>query len=61
MKAVILAAGRGRRLEVLTRHRPKCLIDVGGKPLLYRYFDVLAHLGVTRICMVVGYKQEHVR
>ncbi|MDE0144804.1 MAG: NTP transferase domain-containing protein [Nitrospira sp.] len=61
MKAVILAAGRGRRLDVVTMHRPKCLIDVGGKPLLYRYFDALAHLGVTRICMVVGYKQEHVR
>ena len=61
MKAVILAAGRGRRLDVLTRHHPKCLIDVGGKPLLYRYFDALAHLGVTRICIVVGYKQERVR
>jgi len=61
MKAVILAAGRGRRLDVVTIHRPKCLIDVGGKPLLYRYFDALAHLGVTRICMVVGYKQEHIR
>ncbi len=61
MKAVILAAGRGRRLDVVTMHRPKCLIDVGGKPLLYRYFDALAHLGVTRICMVVGYKQEPIR
>ena len=61
MKAVILAAGRGRRLQDLTGHRPKCLIDVGGKPLLYRYFDALAHLGVTRICMVVGYEQEPIR
>ncbi len=61
MKAVILAAGRGRRLGGVTMHRPKCLIDVGGKPLLYRYFDALAHLGVTRICMVVGYRQEHIR
>lgn len=61
MKAVILAAGRGRRLDVLTRHRPKCLMDVGGKPLLSRYFDALVHLGVTRICVVVGYKQEHIR
>ena len=61
MKAVILAAGLGRRLHVLTQHRPKCLIEIGGKPLLYRYFDALLHLGVTRICLVVGYKQECIR
>ena len=61
MKAVILAAGLGRRLHVLTRHRPKCLIEIGGKPLLHRYFDSLLPLGVTRICLVVGYKQEDIR
>ncbi len=61
MKAVILAAGRGRRLDVVTRHCPKCLIAVGGKPLLYRYVDALVDLGVTRIGLVVGYKQEDIR
>lgn len=61
MKAVILAAGLGRRLHVLTRHRPKCLLEIGGKPLLHRYFDSLLPLGVTRICLVVGYKQEDIR
>ena len=58
MKAVILAAGVGRRLHTLTQYRPKCLIEIGGRPLLYRYFDALLHLGVTRICLVVGYKRE---
>lgn len=61
MKAVILAAGLGRRLHVLTRHRPKCLLEIGGKPLLYHYFDSLSPLGLTRICLVVGYKQECIR
>ena len=61
MKAVILAAGRGRRLQAMTRHCPKCLLEIGGKPLLYRYFDSLLPLGVTRICVVVGYKQESIR
>ena len=61
MKAVILAAGRGRRLHVLTRYRPKCLLEIGGKPLLHRYFDSLLPLGVTRMCVVVGYKQESIR
>ncbi len=57
MKAVILAAGIGRRLHVLTQHRPKCLIEIGGRSLLYRCFDALRRCGVTRICLVVGYKQ----
>ena len=58
MKAVILAAGRGRRLRA---GRPKCLTEVGGRPLLYRYFDSLWSLGVTRTCLVVGYEQEAIR
>ena len=37
------------------------MIEIGGKPLLYRYFDSLLHVGVTRICLVVGYKQECIR
>ena len=61
MKAVILAAGLGRRLHVVTRHHPKCLIEIGEMPLLYRYFDSLLHLNVPRICLVVGYKQELIR
>ncbi len=59
MKAVMLAAGRGRRLHVL--HRPKCLLEIGGQPLLYRYFDSLLSLGVHRIVLVVGYQQERIR
>ena len=61
MKAVILAAGVGRRLRALTPRRPKCLIEIGGRSLLSRYFDVLVDLGLTRICLVVGYKHELIR
>ena len=61
MKAVILAAGVGRRLRALTQRRPKCLIEIGGRSLLSRYFDVLLDLGLTRICLVVGYKHELIR
>ena len=61
MNAVILAAGVGRRLHVLTQHHPKCLLSIGGKTLLIRYLDSLKTLGVSRITIVVGYKQELIR
>lgn len=61
MKAVILAAGVGKRLWSITQHRPKCLIEFSGKSLLARHLDVLASLGVRRTTLVVGYKQEMIR
>jgi GTP:adenosylcobinamide-phosphate guanylyltransferase len=61
MKAVILAAGVGKRLWPITQHRPKCLIEIGGETLLHRYLEALASLGIQRADIVVGYKQEMIR
>lgn len=61
MKAVILAAGVGKRLWPVTQHRPKCLIEIGGQTLLHRYLDSLASLGIQRADIVVGYKQDMIR
>ena len=61
MNAVILAAGVGRRLHILTQNHPKCLLPVGGKSLLVRYLDCLQILGMSCITIVVGYKQELIR
>lgn len=61
MKAVILAAGVGKRLWQITQHRPKCLIEIGGRSLLHRYLEALAGLGVRRADIVVGYRQEMIR
>jgi choline kinase len=61
MKAIILAAGVGKRLWPITQHRPKCLIEIGGKTLLHRYLEALASLGIQRADIVVGYKQEMIR
>ncbi|MDF0645360.1 MAG: phosphocholine cytidylyltransferase family protein [Nitrospira sp.] len=61
MKAVILAAGVGKRLWPLTQHRPKCLIEIGGRSLLHRYLRSLGEVGVARADIVVGYKQEMIR
>jgi L-glutamine-phosphate cytidylyltransferase len=61
MKAIILAAGVGKRLWEVTQHRPKCLIEIGGRSLLHRYLESLANVGVRRVDVVVGYKQDMIR
>lgn len=49
MKAMILAAGFGTRLQPLTQHRPKALIPVAGRPLIDRTIDYLESYGVEEI------------
>lgn len=58
MKAVILAAGVGKRLGAVTGNRPKCLLEVGGRSLLVRYLDALLEAGVKSAVLVVGHRQE---
>jgi len=54
LKAVVLAAGEGRRLEPLTRRRPKPLLPVAGVPLIRRIAEQLRATGVGEICVVTG-------
>ena len=53
MKAIILAAGKGTRLDGAAV-KPKCLVDVGGSTLLHRQIETLRSLNVTKIVVVVG-------
>lgn len=55
---IILAAGQGTRLRPLTDDRPKCLVEIHGKPLLEWQLDVARSEGVDDITVVRGYKQE---
>lgn len=61
MKAVILAAGRGVRLELSGWSDPKCLLPVRGTTVLDNMLDALETHGVSDIVVVVGYRQELVR
>ena len=61
MQAVILAAGVGSRLESLTNGRPKCLAEVGGRPLVLHQLDALSDHGIGPVLMVVGHQHEAVR
>ncbi|MCX8175861.1 MAG: sugar phosphate nucleotidyltransferase [Candidatus Bathyarchaeota archaeon] len=60
MKAVILAAGVGERLQPLTLTKPKPLLPVCGKPLLSYLLDQLKTLKVKEVYIVVGYLGEHI-
>lgn len=61
MQAVILAAGVGSRLEKATGGKPKCLADIGGRPLILHQLDALADQGVGPVLMIVGYEHEAIR
>jgi len=60
MKAIILAAGKGTRLNGAAI-RPKCLIEVGGTSLLERQIASLEHEGISEIVVVVGFAAAEVR
>ncbi len=61
MRAVILAAGRGRRLGSAGDERPKILLRFGGRTLLQRHIEILEYCGVADIAVVVGYRAQLVR
>lgn len=59
-KAIVLAASRGSALGDLTADRPKCMLDIRGKPLLGRLIDTLKGGGIRDITVVRGYRKEMV-
>ena len=61
MRAFVLAAGLGTRMGAITRTTPKCLLPVAGKPLLGRWFDLLAGAGVTRALVNTHHLAEQVQ
>ncbi len=60
MKAIIVAAGMGRRLAPYTDDRPKCLVEVNGRSILERQVEAYRAAGVTDIVVVRGYLAERI-
>lgn len=58
MRAIVIAAGMGRRLEHHTTDIPKCLVQVGGKPILRHQIDAFRAEGVEDITVIRGYLAE---
>lgn len=61
ISVVILAAGRGSRLQNNTDQIPKCLVEVAGQPMLSRLLHELERLNVGQIVIAVGYLHEKIR
>ena len=58
MNAIILAAGEGKRLHPLTLTKPKCMVELFGKPILERQLSIFKKCGIDDICIVTGFKSE---
>jgi len=60
LKAIILAAGEGKRLRPLTENIPKCMVKLFGKSILERQVNLFKHCGINEICVVRGYNKEKI-
>ena len=61
MRAIIIGAGRGRRLMPTTENAPKCFAEIQGRRILDWTVDALKAGGVTEVCFIGGYLIEAVR
>jgi len=61
LKAIILAAGEGKRLRPLTESKPKCLINLFGKSILQRQIETLKKCNINDISIVIGYLGERIK
>ena len=61
MKALILAAGRGSRMNHLTDEIPKCLVKLKGKTLLEYQLEIIRKSEIKEIGIVTGYKKEKLK
>ena len=58
MKAVILAGGYGTRLSEETHLKPKPMVEIGGKPILWHIMKIYSHYGINEFVICCGYKAE---
>ncbi len=60
-KVVILAGGRGMRLKEETEFRPKPLIEIGGRPILWHIMKIYSYYGFNDFIICLGYKGQMIK
>jgi glucose-1-phosphate cytidylyltransferase len=61
MKVAILAGGFGSRLAEETEIRPKPMVEIGGKPILWHIMKIYDHFGFKNFVIALGYKGEYIK
>ena len=61
MQAVILAGGLGTRISEETSIKPKPMVEIGGKPILWHIMKIYSHYGVNNFVICLGYKGELIK
>lgn len=61
MKAVILAGGLGTRLREETEFRPKPMVEIGGRPILWHIMKTLSVQGINDFVICLGYKGDYIK
>mgnify|MGYP001466215228 CR=1 FL=1 len=61
LKVVILAGGYGTRLGTLTKLKPKPMVEIGGKPILWHIMKIYSSHGINDFVILLGYKGYHIK
>ncbi len=61
MKTIILSGGLGYRLKEETEFKPKPMVNIGGKPILWHIMKIYSHYGFNEFIIALGYKGDYVK
>lgn len=61
MKVVILAGGKGTRISEESQYRPKPMVEIGGRPILWHIMNIYSSYGFNDFVICAGYKQEIIK
>ena len=61
MKVVLLAGGLGTRLSEETELKPKPMVEIGGRPILWHIMKIYSHYGINDFIILTGYKSHVIK